>query len=474
MTKFESFRDPAGKVILTDQEVWRLVRADDLDQLKEFLQLDLVHGWQEQNRLISAEAVSEDDSKSVAHTLNGSFAGGHALFRHRRIEFPSFPYEWSPLMLHDAAKLTIEMAQRLLEVGWGLKDATPFNVLFDGPRPVFVDVLSFEKRRPTDPIWIAYNQFVNSFLVPLMINQELRLPLQRIFIANRDGLPIKEAYQLVGRLKRLTPKIFSLITLPQFLSSRAKSNGDLYTQKDLGSAETARFVVKQSLRRLEKQLSKVRPKGNHESDWTGYTEFNQHALPEYMRAKYDFVEKALQEIRPGSVLDVGCNTGLFSFLAAKTGSKVVAIDHDEAVIDRVYHQAKHEKLDVLPLVLNLSRPTPRLGWRYAENPSFLDRAIGRFDAVLMLAVVHHMLVQERIPLNEIFRLAADLTKDALVVEFVPPNDKMFRSLARGRDHLHADLTEEVFVRSAGEFFDVVRSSDLPQTERRIYLLRKKA
>ena len=125
-------------------------------------------------------------------------------------------------------------------------------------------------------------------------------------------------------------------------------------------------------------------------------------------------------------------------------------------------------------MLNLSRPTPSLGWRYSENPSFLDRAIGRFDLVMLLAVVHHMQVQERIPLREIFRLAADLTKDALIVEYVPPNDPMFRSLARGRDHLHADLTEESFVKAASEFFTIAGSSRLDQSERIAFLLRKKS
>jgi len=123
--------------------------------------------------------------------------------------------------------------------------------------------------------------------------------------------------------------------------------------------------------------------------------------------------------------------------------------------------------------VNISRPTPRMGWRYSENPSFLDRALGRFDLVMMLAVVHHMLVQERIPLREIMRLAADLTTESLIVEFVPPDDKMFRRLTRGRDHLHKDLTTEKFTEISSEFFQIVRSEKLPDTKREIFLMTKK-
>ena len=60
-------------------------------------------------------------------------------------------------MLHAAGALTLELAQGALEEGFGLKDATPYNVLFRGSRPVFVDVLSFEAARSAgcrlDGLW---------------------------------------------------------------------------------------------------------------------------------------------------------------------------------------------------------------------------------------------------------------------------------------------------------------------------------
>ncbi len=468
---FESFRDPAGKVIVTDREVWRLVRSDSVGQMNDFLQMR--SQWPLEGKIIETLPATTEESQELAKQLNGTASGSSQLFKHPRIEFPSFPYEWSPQMLFDAAELTLEIATRAAENDWGIKDATPFNILFDGPKPVFVDVLSFEKRRDTDPIWLAYNQFVNTFLIPLLVNRELQLPLRKIFISDRDGVSVSAAAALFGKLQKLNPTVFSLVTLPNALSRRAQKNTGLYVPRDLSSAETAKFVLKRSLRRLRKQLNNVAAKLSSESDWTGYTDFNQETIPDYMRAKRDFVTASLDEINPRSVLDVGCNTGMFSFLAAGSGARVVAIDHDEAVIDRVYRKAHRDGQNVLPLVLSLSQPTPRLGWRYSENPSFLDRALGRFDLVLMLAVVHHMLVHDRVPLREIFRLAADLTTDALVVEYVPPTDEMFKSLARGRDHLHRDLTESSFVESAAEFFDVVRSTKLPETERIVYLMRKK-
>jgi SAM-dependent methyltransferase len=192
-----------------------------------------------------------------------------------------------------------------------------------------------------------------------------------------------------------------------------------------------------------------------------------------MRAKQVFLENSLRDLRPHRVLDIGCNTGFFSFIAARSGARVVAIDYDEAVVGQVYREAKKEELNVLPLVVNISRPTPRLGWCSSENPSFLDRAVGRFDLVMMLAVVHHMLVTERIPLREVIRVAAELTTKNLIIEYVPPDDKMFRRLLRGRDYLHEAVTVGNFVHAVSEFFHIVRSETLPESERQMFLLEKK-
>ncbi len=160
-------------------------------------------------------------------------------------------------------------------------------------------------------------------------------------------------------------------------------------------------------------------------------------------------------------------------MAARGGAAVVSIDYDPVVVGRVWSMAASENMDILPLMVNLARPTPSLGWRNMENESFLDRARGTFDAVLMLAVIHHMLVSERIPLPEIMRLAWELTKDLLVVEFVGTLDPMFKRISRGRDHLHLGFTEDYFENVASQYFEIIRSEKLGDTHRRIYMMRRK-
>jgi hypothetical protein len=143
------------------------------------------------------------------------------------------------------------------------------------------------------------------------------------------------------------------------------------------------------------------------------------------------------------------------------------------VAGNLWRGAAAGHLDVLPLVVNIARPTPGMGWRNQECESFLDRSRGQFDLVLMLAVLHHLLVSERIPLEEVLALASELTRDYAVIEFVAPADPMFQRIARGRDQLHSDLTAERFEQAARTRFDVVRSQKINGLNRWLYLLRRR-
>ncbi len=454
------------------ESVVRVIDADARAHFDEFRSLTSTKEFEAVGDVVSSTPLTESE---VEEALGRDVArkAGSEYISHPRVWFPSYAHEWPAEMLQAAGELTLRLAEKLLEDGWGLKDATPFNVLFEGTKPIFVDVLSFEKRDPEDPIWRPYQQFVNTFLLPLLVNRSRGVSLRSVFLSNREGLDIQEAGKLFTGASKFKSKVFSIVTLPNMLASKAESKTDLYSAGKKMPAEQARFILRRSFSRLKKQLTAVSPDAGRSSKWTGYTEHNVTTIPAYMAAKQRFVENAIDRLKPKKVLDVGCNTGHFSFFAARAGARVVGIDHDPEVLGQVYRDARKKGLDVLPLAVDISRPSPRLGWRNTEVPSFLDRAEGAFDLVMRLAVLHHILVQDRIPLREVLKLAADLTTDSLIIEFVPPSDALFRRIARGRDHLHTGLTEDAFENAAREFFDVETKEDLPETDRTIYLLKKK-
>jgi 2-polyprenyl-3-methyl-5-hydroxy-6-metoxy-1,4-benzoquinol methylase len=472
-----SFRDPAGRCFVLPHSVYRFLDEDSARTCESFLESKCARSFVSRGQLISTKRLgsaetallqSRNDSKALFASHNGQI-----ILEHERIPFASYPCEWAPEMLWEAGRLTLELAQSALVEGYGLKDATPYNVLYRGAEPVFVDVPSFEQRDASDPVWLAQGQFVRTFLLPLLANQRWGLALADIFMTHRDGLEPEDIYRWCGFVERFQPGIFSLVSMPTWLKGKAQAEGGrLYETRRMNNPEKARFILQSLLKRTERTLESVKPKSRGGSGWTAYMETHSYSEPAFAD-KEKFVDEVLREIRPKRVLDVGANTGHFSLCAAKAGAEVVAIDSDPACVGRISERARKEKVNVLPLVVNLARPTPALGWRNGECGSFLERSRGGFDCVLMLAVVHHLLVTERIPLEEILRLVAELTTQWLVIEFVEPQDEMFRQLTRGRDALHAGLSEKKFEEACTEDFDIVRSLALAGKARWMYLLKRK-
>ncbi len=462
-----SFRDPAGRLFLRDGRVFRVVHPEGQRILDSFLATRTAQSLLEKGQLVQSEVLSEAEAAEVT-----TLAPGDILVEHDKIAFPSYPYEWAPEMLHTAATMTLELARGLLPEGIGLKDGTPYNVLFRGTVPVFVDVLSFEQRDEHDPTWLPYAQFIRTFLLPLLVNKHLGMPLDQIFLTRRDGLEVEEVYRWLPWTRRIRPPFLSLVAMPTWLDARHKRDDtSIYRKKLVDDPEKARFILNALFGSLRRSLRAAAPKQDRTSGWRDYMSTNSYT-DDAFRDKENFTREVLAEVSPARVLDIGCNTGHFSRLAAEKGAGVVAIDYDPVVVGSVWRSAVEEKLDILPLVVNLGRPSPAAGWRNRELSSFLDRARGQFDLLLMLAVIHHLLVSERVPLEEILRVAAEMTRDAVLMEYVDPGDPMFRVLVRGREELHRDLTPESFEAACKRHFKIVRSFAPEGATRRLYLLRK--
>jgi SAM-dependent methyltransferase len=472
-----SFRDPDGRLRIIDDRVLRIVNKTGEANLNAFLASAVAKKFVAAGQLVHTRLPDAESIKLLyeyVHRESGRAEIPEVIFEHERITFPSFPYEWAPEMLYRAGSLTLDLAEGALTEGFGLKDATPYNVLFRGTEPVFVDLLSFERRNPRDPIWKPYAQFARVFLLPLLTNKYFGLQLKQLLLTSRDGLEPEEVYDLCGITQKLRPPFLTLVSIPTWLTSKSGAGqAKIYRERQLSDAGQARYVLERLFKRLRRYLKKVEPRTDRRSKWTDYLSFNKTCAPDYLGEKRAFVEEAIREFKPRNVLDVGCNTGYFSRIAARNGANVVAIDQDPATIGGLWRKASAEGLNILPLVVDLTRPSPGVGWRNSENLSFLARAQGMFDAALMLAVIHHMLVCERIPLDEILSLAAEMTTDLLIVEFVAPDDPMFHRLARGREHLFKGLTNDVFRNTCLQRFDIIRRRQLAGASRWIYLLKKR-
>lgn len=452
MNRTDSFRDPGGSVRITHDRVIRTVFPEGEPNLNACLDSPAARRFVEAGALIETLPLAGDQVE------------------HPRIPFISYPWEWPPAMLHAAAMLTLDLGAELLEEGLGLKDATPSNVLFRGPRPVFIDILSIEKRDPLDPIWLADAQFARTFLIPLLLNRRTGYPIHELFMFHRDGLTPGETVNRLPRLRRWFPPDLGLVTLP----ARAEhlSGDNLYQSRRARDAGEARFILSHRLQALRKNLVRLAPVAGA-SAWSNYETACPSYSQEQQNVKRGFVEDALREIKPSRTLDVGSNTGEFSLMAAAAGSSVVAIDSDSEAVAALWRAATAAGADILPLVVDFARPTPAAGWRCQEHAGFPERCDGFFDCALLLAITHHLMVTDQIPLDQIFAAAASLTTRWLIVEYIGPADPMFHRLARGRDAMYTWYNRDVFEDHARRTFDIVRHLDIPSSDRAIYLLRRK-
>lgn len=457
-----TFRDPAGHVEIKPDAVYRNIRSPFDVEILEFLALPLASTLVSQGRLVASEIMpraSVPDLDSSTLTL-----------RHPRISFQSYPWEWSPALWLAAAELTLDLCSDLIRQGWILKDATPLNVLFQGIEPIFVDVLSIQKMVPDQPIWYPYGQFVRTFLLPMLAYSRLGWPLQAS-LTRRDGYEPEEIYAALSWRKRVRQPALSAVTLPSLLANSKKLSDSGLTTRSVKDPELTKHVLLKTLKTLLTHLRQVTP-AHKASTWSDYAETATHYSDEDHGHKRSFVAQALAAAKPARVLDVGCNTGVYSMLAAEAGGEVVSIDTDLQAVDRLCAKLKGTHKNILPLCVDLAHPTPSVGWQNREYASFLSRATGHFDTIMMLAVIHHILLRSQIPLDSIAALCSTLTTSNLILEWVPPTDPKFRELVRGRDSIYAHLTEATFRNAFAKYFAVLSEHTL-QNGRILLHLQKK-
>ncbi len=445
-----TFRDPAGELWLTANCALRRVRPAAEEETGAFLSSALRGALEQSGDLISSRVAEPGSHPGIA--------SGELWLEHPRVDPISYPWEWSTAQWRAAAELTLRIAGQAVDAGWTLKDATPLNILFIGPRPVFVDVLSFERRDPHSSVWLAYGQFVRTFLLPLVAAKYLSWPLPATLFA-RDGYEPRQIYDALPWWRRLNPNLLDVVTLATAFERPGKPRADSSKINSTKDPDLARHVLKKRLARLAKQIRYAAAE-HGQSQWSRYEKTASHYQAVDVEEKQNFVKGVLARCRAQRVLDVGANTGTYSLLAADAGASVVALDNDSAALEQLWRATASRNKQITALVADIARPTPAAGWRNREHLSLLDRLTGRFDMVLMLAVVHHLILRHQLPLTHIANLCATLTHRWLLLEWVPPSDPMFQEWLRGRDDLYGHLTEDDLRSAFAPYFGVVDRAKL--------------
>ena len=175
-----------------------------------------------------------------------------------------------------------------------------------------------------------------------------------------------------------------------------------------------------------------------------------------------------KKLNPALVWDLGANNGVFSRVAGESGAQVVAFDIDPAAVEKNYRQVKSAKeQNLLPLVLDLTNPSPALGWANRERDSFDQRSPA--DMALALAVIHHLAISNNVPLPKLAEFFAALAK-WLVIEFVPKTDSQVQKLLVSRQDIFPEYTRVGFEAAFQKHFKIHEAISVRESERVLYLL----
>ena len=417
-----SFRDPSGFVFRRGNQLFRQVHEHHSPDWQAFVSSGLYDQLVERHRLVRHNEVSSE------------FAFDERAWRVLEVEevpFVSYPYEWTFGQLKDAALLTLDVQAAAVAAGMTLKDASAYNVLFDGVRPVLIDGLSFERRAEDEP-WIAYRQFCQHFLAPLalMSGRDVRAGLLlRDFI---DGIPLDLAAGLLPAGSRFRLGLATHL----HLHARAQRQRSSPAASQGGKSRLSRGRLEALIDSLRSTIQglKWEPSGTQWSDYGDTTSYSEQGAA----SKRALVERFLRASEGEWVWDVGANTGAFSRLAADLGRKVVALDADAAAAEQNYRSLRRDgAAGILPLVMDLTNPSPALGWAHQERRSLDERA--NADVLLALALVHHLAIGNNVPFPQLSVFLARLGRQ-LIIEFVPKTDPRVVDMLSNRRDVFPDYT----------------------------------
>jgi ribosomal protein L11 methylase PrmA len=452
-----SFRDPSGFVYRRDGAIHRQIQASFADRWTAVEATGML------GRLIADGKVLpyEDVPLELA-----AAPGAARVMKPAVVPFISYPYEWSFDQLRDAALLTLDLELAALDAGLTLRDASAYNIQFLGSRPVHIDHLSYEPAEAGRP-WIAYRQFCEHFLGPLALMAKRDIRLGRLLRSELDGIPLDLVSRLLPGSTRLRVGLGAHIHLHSRAQRRYAGAGEEAAER---VATTRKVNVGNLVGSLRDTVGGLtwEPAGTEWAEYDTHTSYDAAATA----SKEALVADFLGRTTGSTVWDLGANTGRFSRIAADGGRSVVAMDIDPAAVDRNYRTLRKEgREDILPIVMDLADPSPALGWAHEERASLTDRA--NADTALALALVHHLAIGRNIPLG---RIATQLGKLApqLIIEFVPRDDPMVRTLLATREDVFPDYTPDGFAAAFATVFDTVATAPVEGSSRVLHLLRRRA
>ncbi len=452
-TEFSSFRDPSGNLFWDNQTLYRYVNFQYSKQYDHLMKSGLYEELTKKKLLIPHEEIPTEEVKQ----------GTYKLIKPEFVSFISYPYEWSFTQLKDAALTTLKIQDIAFKYGMTLKDASAFNIQFFKGKTVLIDTLSFEFYKEGQ-VWIPYRQFCRHFLAPLALMAHRDIRLNQLLKTDIDGIDLEIASKLLPFSTRMQIGLLTHIHL------HAKSEKKYASSQIKGKEKKiSKLAFLGLIDNLKSTVGKCRLKKENTVWGDYYNETNYSSAA--MKAKRDIVSDFVDLAKSKSVWDLGANTGEFSRITSTRGIPTVSFDFDPLAIEKNYLTVKeNSETCILPLLLDLTNPSPAIGWSNRERHSLMERK--NADTIIALALIHHLAISNNLPLPMIADFFHELC-DSLIIEFVPKSDSQVKILLASREDIFDTYTRESFEDSFSQYFSIEEKRSVPESERTIYLMKNK-
>ncbi len=453
-----SFRDRSGEIYFSEGRIFRTVNRTAAAEYETLRGRCFYEKAARAGFLVDATEIDRS-------LFGGCTEDVRYLIEHPRLDFISYPYEWSFAQLKAAALLHLDLQLFALDLGVVLSDASAYNVQFVGSRPIFIDLLSFRCYRDGE-YWSGHGQFCEQFLNPLLLRSMCGVPHNAWYRGNLNGVASADLSRLIPVRKKFSTNVLWNVILPARLQQAAKG-------RDLSAAagrmkKLPRHAYHRLLATLRRYIGGLQPAGTA-SDWQDYADNNSYASDE-AELKRQAVLRFVRERPPECLWDLGCNTGVYAEAAIGAGARrVVGFDRDLASLERAFHRARENSLPFIPLYLDAANPSPAQGWNGAERKGVERR--GTCDAILALAFIHHLAIGRNVPLDWVVEWITGLSPRGLI-EFVPKDDPTIRGMLAFRQDIFPDYSESAFENALGERTRICRVETISRTGRKIYVYEK--
>jgi SAM-dependent methyltransferase len=451
-----SYRDTAARVVKKETGYYRYIFHEYKTEYDLLMESGLYKELTQKELLIEHKEIELDtDDPKVYKLLHPT-----------QIPFQSYPFEWSYTQWRKSILAYIRINHIALKFGMILKDATPYNFYLIGGKAVMFDTSSFMLFKENDS-WIAYRQFCEEFLSPVALMHYNGAEWSKITIANLRGMPLSFVS------KQLPLKSWFNLTTLLNIHMHSKYSG--YNQLEQKENKQKKGFTLEKIKSLQKMIfntiSEWDKPYQYKSHWSTYYE-NDIESPEYLKDKEATIRRWLEITKPKSVLDLGANTGKFSFIAAEYTEKVISLEGDENCVDEIEYQIKEKKLkSIYTLIGNIAKPSPRLGFENSETENIYQR--GSSDMVLGLALVHHLHFNNRLSFEQISLIFASFSNKYLIIEFIPITDKKVQILRQFNSIDVTNYSEMKFTKALINCFIIKEAINLKNSGRKLFLLEKK-